>query len=466
MKKETICAYLPDFVRTGYGEKYSTILRYFFPEVISALLLYSALSLFDSILIAHLRSTSTYATLGLTNSLLHTITKLAEAFSVSSTVLAGRFNGAKLYQEVGKTARDTFWITLLLGLFFTIVLYSSSQAIYFWYDVPESIRIIGVPFLRLKAISVLFSFVYLGFFGFLRGIKNTAVPMYSFLLGAVVFIFFDYALVLGKFGFPALELQGSAIASIAQNVTMTFALLLYILFDKNNRKYVICLLQPLRSPSYIKELITLSLPVAIDKVVFAASYAWLYATICPMGKYWAATYTAVRDMEKLAILPAIAFAQVITFLVSNDYANGNWDAIRSNIYKALFLSAGMVVPLLLVLSLWPSYFIALFDKKDAFTGLAACVFPIVSIFVIFDLMQLILAGALRGAGDVKTVMFVRLFVFISYFWPASYLISLMALPDTLKFILLYGLFYLGTAFMSIIYINRLAGSGWQKLRNI
>lgn len=461
-----LCGYLPNFVRTGYGERYEAILRYFFPELISAFLLYSALSLFDSIIIGGLRSTSTYAAFGLTNQLLHNIIKLAEGFSVSATILTGRFNGIHSYSDVGRTARDIFWITFLLGAFFALLLYVGAPYIYVWYNVPESMSVSGIPFLRLRAFGVLFSFVYLGFCGFLRGIKNTTVPMYSFVVGGLIFVFFDYALVCGAFGFPALGLQGSAIASIIQSVTMALVLLLYILFDEHNRRYAITLFQPLKSPSYMRELVTLSIPVAIDKVVFAMSYTWLYATICPMGKYWAATYTAVRDMEKIAILPALAFAQVITFLVSNDYAKNRWDAIRSNINKALFLSTSLVVPLLIIFSLWPQCFVSFFDRKGAFIGLTAYVFPIVSIFVIFDLLQLILAGALRGAGDVKTVMWTRIAVFILYFWPVSYFITYLSLPESFRFIMLYASFYLGTAFMSIIYINRLRGTDWQNIRDI
>jgi MATE family multidrug resistance protein len=401
-----------------------------------------------------------YAASGFVSHLLHTLTKLAEAFSVGSTVLAGNFNGARAYHEVGRTARDTFWLTIMFGSFFAVLLYSGASIHYLWCNADESIRVVGIPLLKLQAISVLFSFIYLGFFGFLRGIKNTIVPMYSFVIGGLVFVVVDYVLVLGKLGFPALGLQGSAIASIAQNFTMTVVLLSYILFDKENRKYAISLFTPFQTPSYFTALIVLSLPVMVDKVVFAMSYAWLSSMIMPMGKYWSATFSAVRQMEKVAIVPGLAFAQVITFLVSNDYARGNWEAIRSNIRKVVLLATCMVLSLLFIFSMFSTFLVSLFDHKAAFTDLAVHVFPIVSMLVIFDLLQLLLAGALRGAGDVRTVMWTRVIVCGLYFWPLSYVVSSLALPDMFKFIVLYSLFYLGTAFMSVFYINRIRGDNW------
>ena len=83
----------------------------------------------------------------------------------------------------------------------------------------------------------------------------------------------------------------------------------------------------------------------------------------------------------------------------------------------------------------------------------------------FDLLQLVLSGALRGAGNVKLVMTVRLLVCGFYFLPVSYILSQLAIEDTtLKLVLIYGSFYIGNALMSIVYINRFRGEDWKIVR--
>jgi Na+-driven multidrug efflux pump len=85
-----------------------------------------------------------------------------------------------------------------------------------------------------------------------------------------------------------------------------------------------------------------------------------------------------------------------------------------------------------------------------------------SVLVFFDLVQLILSGALRGAGDVKVVMWTRLAVCIGYFFPVSYFLTNLPIADpALKFLLIYGSFYVGNGLMSIVYINRLRGAKWK-----
>src|SRR5690606_34937089 len=118
---------------------------------------------------------------------------------------------------------------------------------------------------------------------------------------------------------------------------------------------------------------------------------------------------------RFAFLPAIAFAQVITFLVSNDYGKKNWVAITNNIKKVTLVAFMLVFAILLVLVLYQETIVSFFDKKGDFTQLAARAFPILSVLVLFDLLQLVLAGALRGASDVRTVMFTRLIVVFGFF---------------------------------------------------
>jgi putative MATE family efflux protein len=320
----------------------------------------------------------------------------------------------------------------------------------------------SVPFLRIRALGVFFTFLYMAIVGFLRAIKNTNVPMATFVLGSITFLFFDYVFIFGKFGFARMELQGSAIASVIQYATMFFAALIYVLWHKDYRQYQLELWRGITDIAYVKKLFALSWPVVLDKATMAWAYIWLCKMINPMGTCTVASFCVVKDMERFAFLPAVAFAQVITFLVSNDIGIHDWISVKSNLKKVCFLASMMVFSVLITFSLYPEPIMRFFDKKGEFTPMAAHAFPILSVLVFFDLVQLLLSGALRGAGNVKVVMYVRLLVCFAYFVPLSYLLSHMNFQDeTLKFILVYGSFYFGNALMSIAYINRLRSEEWK-----
>lgn len=463
MKNSLLASYYTGITDTVNGESYNKILRYFFPEFITAFLLYSLPFWFDAYLIGSLQSTSTYATLGVTNTLIHLLIKVAEAVSVGTVILSGKFNGAGEYKDVGRSLRDAFWLNIVLGGMFASTLFFGAYWIYYAYGVPEKMISLGVPFLRLQAISLFFMFISFSFVGFLRGIKNTKVPMHIFSLGIFTFVIFDYVLIFGKFGFPQMGLQGSALAGVIRYVVMTCFACAYTFLHKENRKYGIELLSVFNDASYIKRLLVLSVPIMLDKALMAMAYVWLGKMICTMGKEGAAAFAVIKDMERFSILPAIAFAQVVTLLVSNDYGTGNWEGIKSNIKKIVFLASLMVFSIVVIFSYNAEIIIQLFDKKAKFTTLAVYAFPILSILGFFDLLQLILAGALRASGNVSLVVGVRLVILAGYFVPISYLFSHIQFQhQTMQFVLIYGSFYVGNALMSLAYIQRFRNNKWKR----
>src|SRR5271168_972303 len=114
--KKFISRYKDDMYSGNKGEKYGKIVRYFLPEFVTNFLLYAMPFWLDAAFIGSLSSVETYATLGVTNSFLHLIIKVGEALSVGTIVLSGQFNGQNAFENAGRTIRDAFWITTILGI--------------------------------------------------------------------------------------------------------------------------------------------------------------------------------------------------------------------------------------------------------------------------------------------------------------------------------------------------------------
>lgn len=444
------------------GESCMRIVRYAVPELISAFVIYSLPFWVDAWFIGQLSNTCAYATLGATNNLIHFIFKLSEAFSVGTVIMVGTYNGRHDDYKVGRTVRDSFWTICFIGLLCSGFLYSTAFYIYRWYGVPADIAQLGVPFLQLRAIGIFFMFMCMALIGFLRGIKNTQIPMIAFIMGGMVFLLTDYLFIFGNYGMPALGLQGSALASVMQYAVMFFLLSTYVFKHREYSKYALNLFEGVTDFAYVRHLFSLSWPIMVDKATMAWSYIWLCKMINPMGTNVIASFCVLKDMERCAFLPALAFAQVITFLVSNDYGAHSWHAIQANIKKVCIMTAVCVGTILLIFLQYTEPIIRFFDKKGEFTPLAAKAFPFISVLVLIDLLQLVLSGALRGAGNVRVVMYTRLLICAGYFVPLSYLISQIPFQSTfLKFVLIYSSFYIGNALMSILYITRFSGDAWK-----
>lgn len=452
-----------DFFNFSDGISYGRILRYFYPECITAIIIYFLPYCIDCYFICQLKSTDTYAISGIVDNFLTMFLKAAEGLSIGTVIVAGYHNGLKQYRKAGQAFVDAFWTVLAVGALISVALYFMVVLVCKFNNFTPEMIIQGVPYLQVKTISIFFMFIYFGLVGFLRAIKNTFVPMVVFTIGSVIFVFVDYVLIFGAFGMPQMCLMGSAMASLVQYIFMSIAMLLYIRFSKNHEKYSLSFLTNSIDASRIKRLLLVSIPVVVDKVSIAFAYAWLGSCMSYMGANSGAAFSSIKLMERLAFAPAIAFAQIITFLVSNDLGSGRWNDIHANIKKVLVLAIIMVGAILIVGSTWPYIFVSLFDRKGDFGHLVAAIFPALSVLILIDLLQLILSAALRGAGDVRTVMITRVSVIGGYFIPATYLISWFSF-DTIvnKMLATYAAFLIGNGLMSIVYVLRWRQTHWKK----
>jgi MATE family multidrug resistance protein len=445
------------------GLPYPKIFRYFFPEWITALVVYFLPYFIDCLFICNLKSTSTYAVSGIIDNFLTMFLKAAEGLPIGIVIVAGYFNGRQEYEKAGQTFVDAFWVVVAVGAFLSAGLYTAIPLVCSFNNFSPDMIAQGIPYLKIKSLVIFFMFVYFALVGFLRAIKNTFTPMIVFILGSIVFVSVDYVLIFGKLGFAPMSLLGSATAALTQYIFMCTVMLGYLLYTSKHEMYKISLFHHSFSYDRIKKIIITSLPVVIDKVSIAFAYAWLGSCMSHLGQEAGAAFSCIKMMERFAFLPAIACAQIITFLVSNDLGRGDWNSIYANIKKVIVISSCLVGFILIIGSLWPMWFVSFFDKKGDFGSMVALIFPALSVLILIDLLQLVLSAALRGAGDVKTVMWTRVGVIACFFIPSTYIIAMFSFSHIVyKMLATYAAFLFGNGLMSLVYMYRLRQNNWKK----
>lgn len=463
MKSKKDLAATTLFVKEHAGISYTKILQYFYPEFITALIIYSLPQFIDCFFICYLKSTNLYAISGIVENFLTMFTKSAEGLLVGTVVISGYFNGLKEYQKAGKAFVEAFWTTISIGFVVSLLLYVSVSAFYKFNNFTSDMIALGTPYLQIKAIGVFFMFFYFSLVGFFRAVKNTFTPMVVFAIGSFVFILCDYLFIFGAFGFPQLGLLGSAVAYLIQYIVMSVLMIMYVLYAQNYQHYQISFFPYRFNKEHVWRFFKISFPVVVDKISIAFAYVWLASCISHLGSDASAAFSMLKQMERFAFVPAIAFSQIITFLVSNDLGNGKWEDIAANIKRVVYIASIMVGTILLIGSTFPFAMVDLYGCAPEICYLVATIFPSLSVLVMFDLLQLILSGALRGAGDVQTVMKTRISIIAGYFIPITYVISLIQFQSMAsKMLVTYAAFLIGNGLMSIVYIIRLRQNYWKK----
>lgn len=424
------------------------------PEILSAALLVFLPIAFDLYFISSLKNTSSFRALSISSNVIHLACKMSECASTAVATKVGLLNGAGKLKSAGNLFFNSIIAAVILGSLQVFIIFITSNYYCTWMGAhPAAVPLIK-KFLITQSFAIMLSFVFMCLVGFFRGIKNSWVPLLANIVAVVSFLLFDYLLIFGKLGLPALGLQGSAYASIIRYFTATAFLLGFLFFSKEMDQYF-SKTNLNFDPHASWEIIKFSIPIMIDKSVIAISYIWLYKIIIPLSAYSVLAMEVVKNLERFLFVPAQGLAQVTNTLLSNrigknDY-NGAWDDLRN----ILSLAIGIVTSLLIIFIIKAKWLVSIFDPTNLFQAEAVFILRCVSGFVILDVCQIIFASALRAASCVYTVMLTRSSLFLFLYLPLSLILRKTSFTDSnYKFLAYYGSFYLTISLIGVYFLYK------------
>jgi putative MATE family efflux protein len=444
-------------------ESLATVVSYWIPELISFWLLVVLPLTLDSYLIGSLKSTAIYGVFGSVSRVFHFILKIAEAIPVATIAIIGRYNGAGQHEVCGKRLTDAVWTSLVSGSIFFFIFFFGARQVYQFIGVPDELIHYGITFLRVQACNVPLIFLFSVLMGFLKALKNTRTPLAINVIGITLFIAADSILIHGMGSLPALGFTGSALATLLRYAVMNLCAIWYLSRMPKMRSYFPSGFSLAFNLPQIKKLLSLSGPVIIDKGTLAFALMWLGKMIASSGVLGIAAIEAIKNIERYSLLPALAFAQVLTFLVSNRLGANDPEGAKINIRRVIIMAAPLTIAASLFFKAWGPFLANQVDPSGTLATFMAPLLIPVPFFLFFDFLQILLASALRGAGDVRAVMITRSLA-VLVFIPLSWAITKIEITNlALKFSMIYASYYLIVALMALAFLLRLRGNAWQRV---
>jgi MATE family multidrug resistance protein len=243
------------------------------------------------------------------------------------------------------------------------------------------------------------------------------------LLGNIVNIIFNYLLIYGKAGFPELGLMGAGIGTLIARVFMAFAFWLAYrklsIFERFRRIH-----DDVRfSIGEAMRLIRLGAPMGVQFIIEVFAFSLGGIMMGWLGEDQLAAHQIVITIAGMTFMMSSGLASATTIKVStfrgeNRYRQLRYSAFASLHMVVLFMSITAVI-FLLTRHFIPGLFIS---DADVIT-IAAGLFIVASIFQIFDGMQVVMLGILRGMEDVMFPMIVVAIAYLLVSIPIGYVLS-------------------------------------------
>ena len=244
-------------------------------------------------------------------------------------------------------------------------------------------------------------------------------PIFATMITAVaIFVnaFGNWIFVFGHLGAPALGLEGSALASCATGVVTLLAYVLAIRGDRRLRRYR--LLGRFWRPEWrrLGEILRIGLPIAATILAEAGLFSGAAFLMGRIGEAQLAGHTVALQVAAFAFQVPFGIGQAATIRVGYHFGAGDragitragWAAIAAGV-GFMALSAGtMLVAARPIIALY----IDLADPANAaMAGYAAQFMLVAAAFQLFDGMQAVAAGALRGLQDARVPMLIAIFAY-------------------------------------------------------
>ena len=246
--------------------------------------------------------------------------------------------------------------------------------------------------------------------GRLRPIVATVIVVNIFNLVA------DWALVFGAGPIPQLGPIGSAWASTIAR-TLLFVIILIV-----DRRDLWPLLRFERASTQWRPLLRtarLGIPIGFNLQLEIVAFSVIALLMGGMGAATMAAHQVAINIASLTFMVPLGIAQATAVRVGNAIGAGDGSGARRAASSGLILGAGfMTLTAMLFIGL-PTWLARAYTSVDEVLLLAAALIPIAGFFQVFDGLQVVAAGVLRGAGDTRAPLVVNILGFWCIGLPTS-----------------------------------------------
>ena len=292
---------------------------------------------------------------------------------------------------------------LLVAPFLTLLVLVGIALLPAWGLSGEVLRL-AVPYLRVIVWSLLPLICYAAFRRYLQALAIVKPVTIALLSANVINALGAWALVYGHFGLPALGTTGSGIATLIARIYMAAFLAGAILHYDRRHHVSLFGVSWLPSWSQLMRLARLGLPAATQVTLELAVFAAASALAGRLDAVSLASHQVALNLASLTFMVPLGVASAGAVRVGHAVGRGDASGARAAGWMALALGVGFMAVAAATFIILPGPLFRAFTANEAVIALGARLLLVAGLFQVFDGLQGVTTGILRGLGDTRTPM--------------------------------------------------------------
>ncbi len=361
----------------------------------------------DSIVVGNFVGTQALAAVGSTTMIVNLFVFFFNGFSVGAGVVIGHLFGARDMDRLHDAIETVMAGTFLLCILFTGISIAMVKPMLRFMLTPDDVFASAVTYLRIYFAGISGLLIYNIGSGILRAVGDTTRPLYFLILTSVLNIILDLVFVLVFH----LGIAGVALATIlAQFIS---ALLILMLLTRSKDIYRFTWSDMKIDRDILRRVFSVGLPAGIQSVITAFSNIFVQSYINFFGSGVMAGWSCYNKIDMFVMLPMSSMALAATTFVSQNIGAGQKERADEGTKTAILMTLAITGVIAALIWVFAEAAVGLFTQDSDVVGCGVLFLRMNVFFLLFNCINHVLAGALRGRGDSRGPMIIMLTGFVA-----------------------------------------------------
>ena len=343
-------------------------------------------------------SDNSVAAVGVVNQLMNLVFLLFEVISLGTSILCSQYIGAGQRDKVIQVVGTSLLFNFLFGIVVSITLLFLAEDLLMLMGLRPDLMADGLPYMQIVGGFAFLQALSLSLSASLRSADKAKYPMYVAMVVNVLNIIGNYTLIFGKFGMPALGVEGAAIStSFCRFVSVI--ILFVILLKKHIPSFPKELFTPFPWVE-LKNLLKIGIPSAGEHMSYSLSQIVITYFINIISNQALATRSYVTNIVMFTFIFALSIAQGGAILIGHLVGMQKIQAAYTIGKRIMRMGAAMSVSLALLTALFGKQILSLLTSDPWIIATGASILWIEVFLEHGRALNFFGVNALRSAGDI------------------------------------------------------------------
>jgi MATE family multidrug resistance protein len=353
----------------------------------------------DTIMVGRLGVTE-MAALTFANTLFHVPFVFGIGLLTSVSVFTSNASGAGDAPGARGSCRHGLYLSLALGLLMFALAWWTSENLGIFGQPPEVVAR-SQTFFRILMASCIPALASIALKNHADALNRPWPPFWIFLGGVALNVLLNWIMIFGKFGCPALGLEGAAWATLISRTAILIAIFIWLHLAPGLRDWIPHRWLRKPDPTDLKRLLHIGLPASLQMLCEVAAFSSAGLLMGHFGPTALAAHQIAITCAATSFMIPLGLSMALTVRIGEAHGAGEIHRLRPILISGWILSAGFALAAASFFLLLGKPLAAFFIDAPHVITLTATLLVIVGIFQIFDSIQIASASMLRGLHDAR-----------------------------------------------------------------